>query len=142
MSDYAYLVLTVRRELKLIETDSPKFSLDNFYRAIPCDSIEIVRPVGLPRYTVSSDFRPYLSDLLMVIDEEGKLVDKPLNVLASLMYAYPQDVIVGDVVIGWTNPLEIVESDVYPFPYDIALKVAEGLRELSLDLLRTNLILI
>lgn len=42
------------------------------------------------------DLRP---DMIMVIDEEGKLKGKPVNRLASMIYCSPWDHIVGDAFI-------------------------------------------
>lgn len=49
--------------------------------------IEIVRPQLLPR------------DWVMVVDDEGKLKDYPVNVLGTILYNSPWDTINGDLVL-------------------------------------------
>ena len=45
--------------------------------------------------------------LIMVLDEEGKLKEKPINKLATLLYKYgDQDPIVGDVLICNQNQIK------------------------------------
>lgn len=42
---------------------------------------------------------PVFPHFLMLVDEEGKFKNSPVNRLASLLYASPYDDIVGDVVL-------------------------------------------
>ncbi len=67
-------------------------SLEQLYAWLDCDMIEIV--------SLHPD--QYGREVQMVIDEEGKLKEKELNVLATGMFQQdhgPHDVIVGDAVI-------------------------------------------
>lgn len=73
-----------------------KGRLEDFYKAINCDTIQIVRV--LPE-------KPYFDNLRMILDDNGKVFNKPLNVLATYLYAYEYDAIVGDVLIGQLNDL-------------------------------------
>jgi hypothetical protein len=43
---------------------------------------------------------------LIVVDEEGKLKGKPVNVVATKLYGNPYDVIVGDVVVCDSNEID------------------------------------
>lgn len=43
---------------------------------------------------------------LMVLDEEGKIKDFPLNRLATRLYAQPPDYIVGDVLVCLDGDIE------------------------------------
>ena len=45
------------------------------------------------------------SDKIIVLDEEGKLKDKPVNKKATELYNNPYDVIVGDVIICDDNEI-------------------------------------
>jgi len=49
----------------------------------------------------------YLSNAeVMVVDEEGKLKNKNVNVRATHMYANVNDVIVGDVILANTDEID------------------------------------
>lgn len=70
--------------------------------------IEIVRPRGLER------------PMVMIVNEEGKLNDLPINILGSSLYGTAQhgEPIVGDIVImqeGFVNG----EWDVIGFPDEV-----------------------
>lgn len=53
----------------------------------------------------------------MIIDDEGKLKDKPINIPATMLYgALPYDCIVGDVILCTEKVVnEIGERDFYGF---------------------------
>lgn len=74
-----------------IEMDA---KLDNFYREINCDTIQIVRV--LPG-------KPWFEPFRLILDDNGKVYNKPINVLATYLYAYEYDTIVGDVLLGRVN---------------------------------------
>ena len=43
---------------------------------------------------------------IMVLDEEGKLKNKPINRIATELYGNPNDVVVGDVVVCDDNEID------------------------------------
>ena len=68
-------------------------------------------------------YLPYfpVSDIVMSVDEEGKLKGKPVNILATLMYRNLYDFIVGDALIFKLERVgEYNELDQVPFTYDDA----------------------
>lgn len=82
----ARLVRAWGEERYVRPTKGEKFSLSELQTAVG-GNIEIVR---------------LSKNLLMVLDEEGKLKDKPLNLIATRLYrvlAKIDDYIVGDVLI-------------------------------------------
>lgn len=60
------------------------------------DWVELVRPMGLPGY-------------LMLVNENGRLHELPMNIAGSLFYGTPVhgDPIVGDIVIASDNVQKI-----------------------------------
>ena len=42
---------------------------------------------------------PLLQEIVMMVDEEGKLTGKPVNWIASALYGNPWDMIVGEALI-------------------------------------------
>lgn len=76
----------------VIEGDS-KNLLQALYDGIGCYTIETVR--------VHPSF--ILDNLLLVLDEEGKLVHKPMNLIGTVLYNNRHDFIVGDVAIVRLN---------------------------------------
>lgn len=68
------------------------FSLDEFYRYCSCECIQLVRTIG---------------GSWMVLDESGKLAEKPINELATDLWGYRGiDPIVGDVLICEDHEIE------------------------------------
>lgn len=60
------------------------FGLQELYQIVGCNMIEIV----------------YLPDkMILVIDEEGKLQDKPINCQATILCKMSDDYIVGDALL-------------------------------------------
>jgi len=51
---------------------------------------------------------------LMIVDEEGKLKDKEMNVKASVLYGSSYDVIVGDVIVCTRKEFEVEPEEVPP----------------------------
>ncbi|MEG1391221.1 MAG: DUF3846 domain-containing protein, partial [Angelakisella sp.] len=58
-----------------------------------------VHPVGL------------IHPFVMVIDEEGRLKDKPINRIASYLYSQAEP-IVGDIIVMAEGPNEYGENDI------------------------------
>lgn len=62
-----------------------------------------------------------VSDIVMSVDEEGKLKGKPVNILATVMYRNLYDFIVGDALIFKLERVgEYNELDQVPFTYEEA----------------------
>lgn len=132
MTEYAYIKITPNPDnpyapenVKLVEYDSWQFDLETLRKGADCDTINIVScrnsivPLGAFQYSI-----------LMTIDDNGKIFHKPINTLASMLYGNPVDFIVGDVVLGWTDPLNSeAEPDIYPLPHNIAEKLLEALQK-------------
>lgn len=85
-------IFKVDGENEIIEGDS-KTLLQALYDGIGCDTIETVR--------VHDSFG--IDKLLLVLDEEGKLVHKPVNVIGTVLYNNRYDFIVGDVALVRIN---------------------------------------
>lgn len=82
--------ITVDGTVEKVKTDKKNLTLQDCYKATESDIVQMVHCYGLKHsYT-------------MVLDEEGKLTGRFLNMLATMMYANPYDVIVGTVVITKT----------------------------------------
>lgn len=128
MADYGFIVIKPD-DIQLVECDSSEFTLEQLQSNADCDTISIVRCgwAQIPSIPVTR------SDLLMCIDDNGKIYHKPVNVLATLLYGNPADFIVGDAVLGWTNPLEDVEPDIYPIPMRLCSKLYETLINYKLE---------
>ena len=85
----ARLISTDGNERNIEPTNGTDFTLEEMYAALGCDMIEIVY---------------LLDDRIMVIDEEGKLTDKPENALATMLATddlgiRPYDYIAGTALI-------------------------------------------
>ncbi len=90
-----YLFIPVIGEIKVLELAEP-ININEIYGLIGCDFFETVRII--------------FTDIIMMLDESGKIKDppKPVNPRASMLYSGLQygDYIVGDVLIGkeiWTS---------------------------------------
>lgn len=80
-----YYLISHEGTLTEIQKDK-RMELHDFYNELDCDCIQSVKCVD--------------NDTFMILDEEGKLKDKPVNDLASILYgAFPFDYIVGDVIL-------------------------------------------
>lgn len=97
-----YFKINVDRNLndyELITLDDRTF-LDDCYRHIGCSCIEIVNTL--------------IPDLVLIIDESGKLCDRPIvNPLASMLYGNPYDDIVGVAIVARRSGADLV-----PLTYD------------------------
>lgn len=119
---FGYLIIRPNHEIELVESEDSEFSLKEFHEKIDCDYIENVR-------ICNPEIVNPLEGLFMVIDEEGKLTGKEVNFLASVLYGSPNDVIMGNVVIGVLK--EYPHPDVYKLPLERAKKLKEGLEALK-----------
>ena len=82
-----YFYIKVNGDTSLVDIEHSEFN-DQVHKLLECSIYELVHLPG---------------DFYMVVDENGKIYEKPkeVNLKASLLYpGFPQDPIVGDVLIG------------------------------------------
>ena len=107
---YAYLLSKAddRGRCVLVETETQEVDFRVMQKQINCSCIQIVQGTACRR------------PLLLVIDDEGKLRKKHVNIRASILYGSFYDCIVGDALIGiqiWTEdgpdwgPLPLEEAE-------------------------------
>lgn len=89
MIDYAILTIDTNGTITPIDLETRALDLKRLQTLVG-GYIEVVRPVPFGG--------PVFDCVRMVVDEEGKFKDKPVNVLASALYN-GYDPIVGDVVL-------------------------------------------
>lgn len=113
---FAYLIIR-GNDIELVPSDTHEFTLEELYAGCSCDTIQIVR----------SGCDPHL---LMCIDDNGKILQKYINPLGTMLY-YPEfDFIVGDVVLGTSvSPYPDDEPDIYKMEYEQALVLKNLLEE-------------
>lgn len=112
---YKAIVLKTDGTVKVFPRDDYQFTLQELYELTSCDTIQIIRS-SVP-------------GLLLCIDDNGKMLDKPLNPLGTVLYAPEYDYIVGDVLIGTDfSPNPNDEPDIYALDSDAAAKVVEFLQ--------------
>lgn len=118
-SKYGVICVSPSCDVKLVGLDDYKLTLEQLYEYSVCDCIQIVR-------CATND------GMALVIDDNGKVLGKEINLVGTVLYgAYPNDVIVGDVMIGTLNsPNPYDEPDVYAFPYEEAIKVYSSIIKL------------
>lgn len=109
MNKYGYLILRTDRSIELVESDTYEFDLEELYQGADCRTIQIISCHAVDR------------ELLMCIDDNGKIDQKPINEIATLMYAPQHDFIVGSAVIGTRLcPDPYADPDIYKMPLDMA----------------------
>lgn len=122
---YKLICISTDAKFTTKEYDAPSVPLEDLRECVG-GYIEIVRPAFL---------EPVEPFLLMVLDEDGKLKEKPINDLASLLYCNPFDCIVGNVVIGTRfNEDPTAEPDIYAMPDWMSDKVERYLKKIVGDL--------
>ena len=89
MIDYAIITIDTNGTITPIDLETRSLDLKRLQTLVD-GYIEVVRPVPFGG--------PVFDCVRMVVDEEGKFKDKPVNVLASALYN-GYDPIVGDVVL-------------------------------------------
>lgn len=94
------VLITTKNEVSVLDypVGKPgdwKEEMRGFYKAISCDCVECVHP----RYMY--DILQNSEGLVMVVDEEGLIAGKQINLVASIFYGTPVhgQPIVGDVLI-------------------------------------------
>lgn len=77
------------------------FQLDELYSHIGCQMIKIQYASVKNLVMITEDGEPYRlnGELLVIMDEEGKLKRSPENFAASFIYDRRDDVVVGTVVV-------------------------------------------
>lgn len=115
---YAYIVIDTDDHVKVVPCEDYHLSLDDLYKATESMCIDIVHTCA--QYSGS--------DVLMVVDDIGKMQHKPINLIASWLYCNPNDCIVGNVLIGCSySPNSNDEPDIFAFPLKDAEKIAKRL---------------
>lgn len=105
---FAYLIIR-ENDIELVPSETHEFTLEELYAGCSCDTIQIVRSGCDP-------------DLLMCLDDNGKILRKYINPLATLLYYPEYDYIVGDVIVGTSvSPYPDDEPDIYKMEYEQAL---------------------
>lgn len=100
---YGYLVIKTSGYVGIVESEDYKFTLQELYNAVGCNSIELVRV-------------PYT--FYMCVDDNGKMLGKPVNPLATWLYGVENQFIVGDVVFAMDEYLHGEEPDIYKMPLE------------------------
>lgn len=118
MSKYGYLIVKPSGEVTLVSSKSAEFTLEELQIGSRCTTIQIVPG--------------RVSNMLLCIDDEGKLLGKPVNKIASILYGQENDFIVGDAIVGtnWNDDPE-AEPDIYKMPLDIAKRFQVVIRSLA-----------
>lgn len=116
---YSLIQITTDNKINLIPCDWYKINLETLYKHSNCSTIQIVR---------TEDYKEF--QLLMCLDDNGKILHKPINKIATDLYgAFPIDFIVGDVVLGTQfsdNPFD--EPDIFAMDDSIAKRIAGELK--------------
>lgn len=83
----ALLIKVTGKSSSVTPKNGTNFTLEELYKLIGCDMIEVVYPL-------------YDSNIIIVIDEEGKLKGKDINYAATIMWGGAgYDALVGDVIV-------------------------------------------
>lgn len=115
MDKYGYIILRANGDVELHQSADAEFKLEELQKAVG-GYIQIVQ--GKER------------EMLIVIDDEGKLKSKPVNLRATQLYQPEYDFIVGDAVIGTSyNDDPYAEPDVYKMPWEMALRIYGNMLE-------------
>lgn len=118
--EWGYLILKANGNIDLVESDTYEFTLDELYKGADCDTIQIVT------------CQAYDRNLLLCIDDNGKINRKPPNLIASVMYAPRYDFIVGDAIIGTRFCIDpYAEPDIYKLPLDECKALKEKLEKVD-----------
>lgn len=121
MTKYAVVLCKTDGVCKCLYLKSSEISLRDIFKWIDCTMFDIVQ----------AKF-PYRDDLRLIVDDNGLLTEKPLNMLASVLYGAD---IVGDVIVGTVSlPSGLSEPDIYGLEIDDAVHLCGVLQKLSADL--------
>lgn len=126
MAKYGIVKITAAGEVELIGQSSEELVLRDMQQWVG-GYIEVVPCVPF--------LGPSVRDVRMVLDEEGKLKDKPCNVIASSLYGTGEE-IVGDVFLCLQKVLEDGEQDIVAMPKALASKLYKFVDVLRLGILQ------
>lgn len=119
---YQTIIINAENEIKVKDYETPSVPLKDLQDAVgghiefvPCDLLKALDPF-----------------LLICLDDEGKIKEKPVNGLASVLYGNPFDFIVGDVVLlSRFNPDPLAEPDAYAIDEKTADRIISLLERLK-----------
>lgn len=91
----AKLIRTDNSIIDVIPENGIDFKLDELHQLLSCDTIELVHPQN-----------PLFANTFLVIDENGKLKPSIVNMIATVIFGCPDDIIVGDALLCSHDQLE------------------------------------
>lgn len=114
MNRYGVVVVDTENQVQLIGLDDYHITLDQLYNWVDCDTISLIHTC-----------RDFSDTVLMCIDDNGKLLHKPINNIGTILYgAWPDDFIVGNVAFfSSIGQSEYDEPDAYAMPYNDAIEM-------------------
>lgn len=103
---YGYLVIKTNGYVGVVESSDYRFTLQELYNAVGCNTIDLVRT------------RTWMMHY-MCVDDNGKMLGKAVNPLATWLYGVENQFIVGDVVFGADEYFHVgAEPDIYKMPLE------------------------
>lgn len=126
MSKYGIVKITASGEVELLLQSSESLELHLMQQWVG-GYIEVVPCVPF--------LGPAVRDVRMVLDEEGKLKDKPCNVIASALYGTGEE-IVGDVFLCLQKVLQDGEQDIVAMPKALVSKLYKFVDVVRLGILQ------
>lgn len=125
-----YAVIQIKAEeqgqsVKKITLESPYLTLQQLYKWTGCECIEIVRS----DHKLFEDIINPFEDILIVLDDNGKIDHRPFNDLGTTLYGqFPYDFLVGDLVLTTSaRPMLSDDPDAYAMTEEQADKVMKVL---------------
>ena len=113
-----YIRVKENGNIDVVEVSTDRW-LDDVYKAINCNCIQIVRTT------------PHHGGMVLVIDDNGKLKKHKVNAIASILYGQDiRDYIAGDVLIGWQG-LRNGEPDIVELPDGLHVHMWKYLHDLK-----------
>lgn len=111
---------------QIVEVNSNSLELDTLYNEIDCDTIQFIEPLLFNSYMEAIGEK---HDYLLCIDDNGKVFQKEINPVASIMYQPLYDFIVGNAILGRRERSNIEDPDFYSLNLDEVIEVYEHLRD-------------
>ena len=122
MDKFTGILLKPNRKPEVVYFDSMDVTLEQLYKLVECDTIQIVR---VPN-----------THYLMVIDDNGKFLRKHLNILATILYQNTYDCIVGNALVlidedaySWDKYIEPDAYAIPPYLYEYMTATLEQLNK-------------
>lgn len=110
---YAYVLIPETGMPEIVFKDEAAFTLDELYKAIDCNTVEIIYPQNTEQ-----------ESLILIVDENGKLRKKEYNPLASWLFGMePFDHVVGKAIVAMNECEGFEEPDLFAIPSEIAEKI-------------------